>query len=235
VAQAPPYAYISAQVSAAGTARIIEVMPLDDVSSGALAEAQERQAEARLSSATPEYELRVLDAAGTPLVSYAIRPEDRPHDEPEAPAGSILFADVVEFPPEAAAVRVTRAGNAIAERAVTANAPDVQLLSPNGGEQLSGEVEVRWQASDADNDPLRFTLFYSSDSGANWLPVAADLAGGSATLASTAGLAGSDRALFRVVASDGMRIAVDESDASFAVPNNVPSVYIAGPPDGAEL
>jgi hypothetical protein len=120
----------------------------------------------------------------------------------------------------------------IGERLLSANPPAVQVISPNGGEQLSGEVVVRWQASDADGDPLVFTIMYSSDGGATWSPIATDLRGESATLASTEGLAGSQRGLFRVTANDGMRTASDESDATFAVPDAPPEASIVSPMDG---
>jgi hypothetical protein len=146
-----------------------------------------------------------------------------------------LFADIVEFPPATAAARVRRGGTVVAERVISASAPVVQLLAPNGGEQLGVDTEVRWQASDPDGDALTFTLMYSADGGASWSPIATDLRGAGATLPADAGLTGSDRALLRVIASDGMRIASDDSDAPFAVPNNPPSPSIAAPVDGAVL
>jgi hypothetical protein len=235
--QSGTFAYVSAVVdTAAGTARILDVMPLAEVAPGVLADAQERHAEARLSSLTPEYELFLESASGVPLVSYPMTEREPFSHETEQPAGaSILFADVVEFPEGTEAVRVRRAGSVIAQRVASASAPVVQLLSPNGGEQLTGASDVRWQASDPDGDALTFTIMYSTDAGESWTPVATDLRGGSVTLPSMAGLAGSDRALLRVIASDGLRVTSDDSDAPFMVPNNPPLPYIVSPADGAEL
>jgi len=64
---------------------------------------------------------------------------------------------------------------------VSAHAPQVTLLSPNGGEAWPpyGEHTVTWTGSDADGDPLRYILQYSPDGGATWQAVAVNLAGAS--------------------------------------------------------
>jgi hypothetical protein len=157
------------------------------------------------------------------------------HETEQSVSTSILFADVVEFPDATAAVRVRRSGSVVAERIASASAPVVQVLSPNGGEQLTGAAEIRWQASDPDGDALNFTVMYSADAGANWTPVATDLRGDGVTLPSLAGLAGSERALVRVIASDGLRATSDDSDAPFAAPNNPPSVHLVAPAEGGEF
>ncbi|PJA19191.1 MAG: hypothetical protein COX63_01725, partial [Candidatus Diapherotrites archaeon CG_4_10_14_0_2_um_filter_31_5] len=56
----------------------------------------------------------------------------------------------------------------IAERTVSANAPEIEITSPSGSEQWSGVNSVTWNASDADGDPLFFVLKYSDDNGTIW-------------------------------------------------------------------
>lgn len=41
--------------------------------------------------------------------------------------------------------------------------PEVRLLYPEGGEELSGIVKVYWSATDPDEDPLSITIQYTSD------------------------------------------------------------------------
>jgi hypothetical protein len=218
---------------AAGAAQIIEVMPMIDPSLGVIHEAEDRTA-ASTSASDAEYHLVLADAAGNALAAYPIIDDD-PLAHGEPPPSTMLFAGALEQPPGATIVRVTRAGAVIAERAASANAPIVTLLSPNGGEQIGDQLEASWEASDADGDALRFTLMYSDDGGTNWAPVATDLRGDRVRIDASQGLAGSERALFRIVASDGMRTAHDDSDASFTIANRAPLPYIVGPADGAEI
>ena len=92
------------------------------------------------------------------------------------------------------------------------------LLAPNGGEAWLpyGEHIISWAGSDKDGDPLRYDLRYSPDGGLTWETVAINLAGTSYAL--DAGyLAGSQQALLRVLATDGVNTGQDTSDAAFEV------------------
>lgn len=223
------YAYISAIVDpAAGSAQIIEMMRLLDPSPGVMGEAAERAAG---STGDAEYVLELADEAGSVLAAYPITDDDPPAHE--ATLGtSILFAGAVELPAGTDVVRVVRGATVMAERVASASAPTVTLTSPNGGEQIGGELEVTWEAADADGDALTFTVYYSDDDGGTWYPLATDLRGSAARLDVSAGIAGSAAGRLRIVASDGMRSAHDDSDAAFSVANRGPSAYISGPADG---
>lgn len=76
-----------------------------------------------------------------------------------------------------------------------------------------------------DGDSLRFAVQYSADAGASWGTLATDLEGDSLTVARSA-LAATAQGLVRVLASDGLLTAADQSDAVFAVANNPPQVAI---------
>ncbi|MBC8249668.1 MAG: hypothetical protein H8E90_08315, partial [Anaerolineales bacterium] len=117
---------------------------------------------------------------------------------------------------------------------VSANEPEVTLLSPNGGEFWPpyGEQIVSWTGDDADGDPLRYILQYSPDGWNTWKAVATNLVGESYTL-DVGRLAGSETALLRVVASDGVNTSQDESDGTFTVEGKPPEVYIIYPLDGS--
>jgi hypothetical protein len=41
--------------------------------------------------------------------------------------------------------------------------PEVEMLYPTGGEQLTGVVMILWRAEDPDGDPLNITIQYTQD------------------------------------------------------------------------
>ena len=128
------------------------------------------------------------------------------------------FAHRVEWPEEVARIELRDgAGRVVAARAVSAHAPQVRVLEPNGGETLRGRATtVRWEAQDADGDELSFTLALSSDGGETWTPLEIDLEATSHRLG-TAGLAPGTEYVVRVLASDGVHTAFDVSDAPFSI------------------
>jgi uncharacterized repeat protein (TIGR03803 family) len=187
--------------------------------------------------ATPPggYEVRALDAANAVLseTSFAaVLPDDfeAAPDDYRAP-----FVVALPYNPAAARVEVRRAGVLMAVAMATATAPVVELLEPNGGETLDDdEFDVRWEAFDADNDALSFSVEYSADNGTTWNSLGSDLRG-SNLVVDVPGLKGGTAARFRVLASDGFHCVVDESDGSFQVPDKAPEVFIRYPADQARF
>ena len=107
--------------------------------------------------------------------------------------------------------------------------PAVQVLFPNGGEVFGEEsITVNWTASDEDGDPLTFNVDYSADNGNSWEPVAQYVTGSQVTI-DQVNLPGSDMALFRVSASDGLHTSTDTSDGLFFIPNHRPTGEIIAP------
>ncbi len=109
---------------------------------------------------------------------------------------------------------------------------DVSLLSPNGGDVWPrvGEVEIAWQADDADGDPLFFWLQYSRDGGQTWTTIRRNITDFSYRLDLTS-VPGSGQALMRVQVSDGFRTAEDASDGPFTAADQPPQVGILRPLD----
>jgi len=143
------------------------------------------------------------------------------------------FLELVPLAQGVAAVQVRRGETILAERRVSANAPAVQLLTPNGGGELRAGDVVRWSASDADGDALNFTVQYSPDNGQTWRLVALAQTGDSYTLPDPLGLPGSTAGRLRVIANDGFLTTQDDSDGTFTVGNSAPLAVIRSPKTGA--
>jgi hypothetical protein len=123
-----------------------------------------------------------------------------------------LLADESTFtvrallPPNTDRVALLAGASELASVARSAHAPMVSITAPPAGDVWTGERTLSWTASDADGDPLTFTVLTSSDNGATWIPVAVNLTARQQTIES-AELAAGHQTLFRVLASDGFETA----------------------------
>ena len=109
--------------------------------------------------------------------------------------------------------------------------PVVTVQEPAGGETIDeDEVKVSWMASDADGDKLFYAVQYSPDNGQNWVTVAEDIAETS-VLVDRYEISGSSTALFRVLATDGIRTTTATSNP-FTIAERSAFVELVGPPDG---
>lgn len=173
------------------------------------------------------YQLVLRDGSGATLASYDFQPL-LTHIEPNEP---IAFSLIIPYDPAMLHVALYQGNTLLAERRASANAPQVTLLSPNNGETWSGMQTISWQATDADNDPLTYTVEYSADGGQTWTPLNTGLTTTSLDVDFNA-VPGSDNALVRVSASDGMNTTTDVSDSSFHVLFKGPQIAINQPVDG---
>jgi hypothetical protein len=178
------------------------------------------------------YTVEILNRSGQMLFTGKFDQAHSTHQENKI----IPFNTVIPLPAGAARILI-RAGNTLlASREVSANAPEIRLLSPNGGEQFpaTGRRTVNWTARDADGDPLIFALQYSPDNGQTWQMLASQLRELSYDV-DVAQLPGSTQARIRVVASDGVNTSRDMSDAAFTVPRKAPQVTIFAPAEGGVI
>jgi hypothetical protein len=93
----------------------------------------------------------------------------------------------------------------------------VNLSSTNAGENLTGNVILRWKATDADGGNLTYFILYSTDAGRSWQTLASDIKDNQLIL-NVAGLTGSNKALFRVIATDGVNTGIGDSNGTLSVP-----------------
>jgi hypothetical protein len=185
------------------------------------------------------YDIVLRTAAGVELARYPFTP--RPWHagppapgQPEAEIGGYFIAETVPAVAGTDEVAILGPGGTeLGSLGAGSAPPTITLLSPNGGENLTGNtIPISWSASDPDGDPLTFHIQYSPDNGASWEAVAVNLTGNSALLDRT-NFTGSDEGLVRVWVSDGLRTAYDQSNAVFRIPTDSPIVEIVSPQDKA--
>jgi hypothetical protein len=150
------------------------------------------------------------------------------------PLSEVDMSFTMAWAPGATSVALVHGGQTLDEVAISPHAPTVQVTYPASPVvwQAGTTQTVSWQGSDADNDPLTYSLFYGSDA-TNWAIIASGLTSASYPVAVDS-LAGSASAHFRVVATDGVNAGFGES-AAITVPNKPPYVEITDPLDGAVL
>ena len=178
------------------------------------------------------YSLQLLNASGDVLMEQSFRPTLGKGYSPglEDPKTGSFEIFVPSGPAFAQAV-LLHDGIAIHTRDASANLPIVRVVTPNGGEILSGEsITLRWTGTDPDEDELTYTAQFSPDGGATWETLALDLKEQHLDIP-LGNLAGTANGLVRVKASDGFHTSMDVSDSPFTVPNNPPEVFVFGPPN----
>ena len=121
----------------------------------------------------------------------------------------------------------------IGEKSAGINIPTVRVLYPNGGEVFnSRSMFIKWEGFDIDGDKLTYCIQYSKDGGNSWKTLAINLEN-SFYETDLNYIEGTNDGMIRLLVSDGLNVAKDESDNSFFTPNNKPKAYIVTPSDAA--
>ena len=145
----------------------------------------------------------------------------------KSPAMPYRFGVYLPWYPEVRRITVSYGGKVLAERLVTPSSPEAVLVSPIGGSTLKGLEKVAWEAADADGDRVWASVWYSSDGGQTWIPVATNVGSGLVEV-DFGQLPGSDNALLRVLASDGVNTTEARIDSPVVVPRKAPVVAVSG-------
>lgn len=186
------------------------------------------------------YAIVLRDSGGGELARYPFSPNElEPGPAPFEGYEEEVASFALLLPPQAGITSLQLegpGGTVLQEIEAGLNPPWVQVLSPNGGEIFDDQpVTVSWSAGDLDGgDTLTFQVEYSADNGASWEPVAQFVSGNQVAI-DPVNLPGSDLALFRVTASDGLHSTADQSDTVFFIPNHLPGGEIVAPTSGATL
>jgi hypothetical protein len=174
------------------------------------------------------YHIKLLNVSNAVLADYNFSP--RGITEVDDPALDIT--EMVPWITGTQKIVIASGTQHLITRTVSPNAPNVTLLTPNGGTLTGDSVIVSWSASDVDGGPLTFSLDYSKDGGTTWTPLSGQIPSTSLAIDLTL-LPGSTQGKFRVWASDGVNTAFDETDVAFVVPNKAPRILSLDPIDGA--
>ncbi|MEP7336870.1 MAG: hypothetical protein ABI977_03935 [Acidobacteriota bacterium] len=185
-------------------------------------------ASARVKQGTGRFTLELQARDSRVLFSGKFDLKHSTHDDED----DKLFTVVAPLPAGVARILVKDGATVLATKEISANAPVVRLLSPNGGESwpATGRQLISWAASDPDGDPLTYTLQYSRDGGQNWQLIADQVQGASYEF-DASWLPGGQQARVRIMATDGFNTVRDESDASFTVARKAPWSAIFSPED----
>jgi Tol biopolymer transport system component len=178
------------------------------------------------------YCLETQDASDTPLASSCFDLAFVSGEDGSSVSADI-FALMLPFSNEVSRVVLKSGTTEIAVKPVTAHAPTVEILSPNGGETwaANGTYTITWAANDPDGDILAYSVLYSPDS-IDWVPVQTAITETHVVVTSDE-IAGGSNARVRVLATDGVLTSIDESDTSFVVGAKAPSAFIRLPEEGA--
>jgi hypothetical protein len=224
---AGPYFHISGVVDLAR--RHVSLSPCYTLPDG-VAPAAKIQASLDAAGLPPshDYRVRIVNHAGailaeTPLVLELAEDLDQL---------SVIFVQYVPAPADAARLQIIAGGSVLAECSASNNPPSggpVQVI-PDAATQT---LAIRYSASDADGDPLHFTLQFSNDNGTTWTVLRIH-EGNLSYLASTRFLPGGPQCRVRLIVTDGFHSAVAVS-APFALNRHTPEAFIGGVRDGQRL
>jgi len=197
---------------------------------------------------TGDYAIELRDASNTTLYSQPFvvdfSSEYSAHDGPSSPDSPPPFPPdpthrvdvsmVIPWVEGTSSIVLVHQKDVLDQRAVSSNPPQVQITSPTQPvDWPAGTTQsLTWTGSDPDSNPLTYEVFYSPDAGATWVLVASSLTETSYPVVVDAMAGGSD-VRFRVVASDGVNTAFDETEANISIPNHPPLITILEPASGA--
>ncbi len=126
------------------------------------------------------YAVEFRDAQGNLIVSHGFTPGFEaigdsfspapPNQHREVNLGMAPFCFAIPRPTNLATVRLVHENQVLYERAVTAHAPQVQFISPQGAEVLKAgdSVRLRWQVSDAEGGELNTSVLFSENGQSDW-------------------------------------------------------------------
>ncbi len=116
---------------------------------------------------------------------------------------------------------------------VNAIPPSVLLISPNGGEvwNSGNDQTIRWDG--VSDGSVHYTLLLSTD-GIEWQVIASNLTD-TEYLLNTSYISGSDNAVVKILATDGINTVEDVSDGLFSISHKPPDAHFFYPAQGETI
>lgn len=172
-----------------------------------------------------QYRMDLLDSSDTILYSHYFNGGAFGGDlEEEAD----YFVVVMPRPEGTRKAIVWDGDTKLAEVNASEHVPQIQLLTALDALNLTGDMIIEWDGSDADGDVLNYLIEYSADGGLTWKMLAVDLTDESYVL-HTEYLRGTTQGKLKVAVSDGLNSASSVSEGVFSVDPNSPNVTIVSP------
>ncbi len=168
------------------------------------------------------FSIDLLGSKGTTLARYPFDPKVYTNISQNKDKMALL-SEAVPYIQCTKEIVISKNNRELVSRNVDDYAPKVRIIFPIGGETLTGNIIVRWQASDADGDNLTYFVLYSTDAGRSWHDVASDIKDTEIPV-NMAALPGTTVGLFRIIATDGVNTGISDSNNTF----NVPSTSVTG-------
>lgn len=113
-----------------------------------------------------------------------------------------------------------------AQKNLSTSAPTVNVISPNGGERLTGQTTIQWSGIDSDGDTLSYAILFSRDNGVTWDPVAANVTGNSYTW-NISGFTAGTQYLVKVIVTDGVNTGQDVSNSTLTIGSSLFLPFLA--------
>ncbi|MFH1236115.1 MAG: hypothetical protein V1685_04230, partial [Parcubacteria group bacterium] len=176
-----------------------------------------------------EYELSLENADGEVLDSYGFSPVSTISEVDGSDSG--IFSFTIPVDSQINSIKVKKDDIVLAERSASLSPPQVVVTYPNGGESLTGNRTITWDASDSDSDQLTFAVLLSRDGGATYNPLGVDIQGTQLSWDTNLSAGCNSTCKVKVIATDGFYTTEDESDEAFSAQTHGPDISIASPPD----
>ncbi|MFQ5421293.1 MAG: hypothetical protein ACE5EY_13125, partial [Anaerolineae bacterium] len=119
----------------------------------------------------------------------------------------------------------------LTDRVVSAKTPQVVLAAGAAAWTNTGVYTISWQGSDGDWDALAYDVAFSRDGGQTWQMIATQLITTSLTV-NSADFPGTDTAVLRVYATDGI-LTAEDTGTPFTIADKAPTAVITLPQDNA--
>lgn len=120
------------------------------------------------------YQIELQDESGSPLTSHPFDANFLMRSNPPRTMNRAFFRFQLKMPAGAKQVVLKKDGQVLASRTLSDHPPIVSITSPSQGASLSEKTTIRWTASDPDNDPLEYSIYYMTAAD-KWMPVTSDL------------------------------------------------------------
>lgn len=234
--QAEGFAVTAAQAMApAGDFLLVQGQIAPDGNSATLGEILTLPAASQPLPEAGAYSLDLRGSGGSLLASHSFTPTVYA-EEGTANDGIGFVNLVIPAASGTQSIQLRRGETLLAERAVSAHPPTVTLDTPNGGESVGpAGVTASWQMADEDGDPLSAALLFSPDNGASWQTLQTGITDTTSVEIPYTLLSGTETGRMRVLVSDGVHTAQDDSDAVFSVERNAPQVAFLSPAAGSSF